>query len=190
MEKMNGVDKSDATVVRGGNGMNEEMMVHGIYHVKCFDAEGNLKWEDEAKNLVVNTGKNLMLDTILAPATVSAGCFMGLISSVSWSAVAAGDTMASHAGWLEAGSTNAPTFAARLAPSFSAASAGSKTTSATVNFTMTGAGTVEGPFIVTNGGSATLMNTSGTLFSAAVFSGGAKTVANNDVLQVTYTCSV
>jgi hypothetical protein len=101
------------------------------------------------------------------------------------------DTMASHGNWVEAGSTNAPTFTARLTPSFSAAATGSKTTSAAVSFTMTGAGTLQGCFLVYGSGAvATLMNTSGTLFSAGAFTGGSQAVQNGNVVAVTYTISI
>lgn len=102
-----------------------------------------------------------------------------------------GDTMASHGNWTEAGGANAPTFSARLTPSFSSAAAGSKTTSAAVNFTMTGNGTVEGCFIVYGSGAvATIGSTAGTLFSAGAFSGGAQVVQSTNVVAVTYTVTL
>lgn len=149
-------------------------------------------WANEFDNVVTTVGKNYMLDNFLAgSAFTQTGPYMGLISSVSWSATAAADTMASHAGWTEAGSTNAPTFAARIAPAWSAASAGSKGTSAAVSFTMTGAGTLQGAFIVLGSGAVTtLMSTAGTLFSAGAFSGGAQAVTSGSVVNVTYSVGV
>lgn len=149
-------------------------------------------WEEPIENVVCTAGKNLALDTILAGSgyTVT-GPYMGLISSVSYSAVAAGDTMSSHSGWTEAGSTNAPTFAARGTPAWSSASGGSKSTSSAVSFTMTGAGTLVGAFIVFGSGAvSTLMSTAGTLLSAGAFSGGNQTVANGNVVTVSYSLSI
>lgn len=106
------------------------------------------------------------------------------------------DTMASHGNWTEAGGANAPTFSVRLTPSFSSAATAtnggsSKTTSAAVNFTMTGAGTLEGVFLVTGSGAvATIGNTSGTLLSAGAFSGGAQAVQSGNVVAVTYSLSI
>jgi hypothetical protein len=101
------------------------------------------------------------------------------------------DTMASHGNWVEAGNAHAPTFAARLTPSFSSASAGAKTTSSAVSFTMTGSGTLEGCFLVTGSGAvSTIDNTSGTLLSAGAFSGGAQAVSSGNVVAVTYTLSI
>ena len=101
-----------------------------------------------------------------------------------------GDTMASHANWTEAGSTNAPTFASRGTPSWSASSGGSKSTSSAVSFTMTSGGTLEGAFLVLGSGAVTtLMNTSGTLFSAGAFTGGAQVVQTGNVVNVSYSVS-
>jgi hypothetical protein len=61
-------------------------------------------------------------------------------------------------------------------------------TSAAVVFSMTGSGTVTGAFI-NIGGSATIDNTTGTLFSAGNFTAGSKTVTSGDTINVTYTLS-
>jgi hypothetical protein len=98
------------------------------------------------------------------------------------------DTQASHT-WLEVGLANAPTYSGtRKTPVFSAAVAGAKTTSAAVVFTMTGSGTVAGCFI-NLGGSATIDNTTGVLFSAGDFTAGSKTVTSGDTLSVSYTAT-
>ena len=191
-EKMNGVD-SLTSAIASASAMGESMDAKGVYKVQCFEYEdGPLLWEDTFDNVVCTAGKNLALDTILAGSAYTVtGPYMGLISSVSYSATAAADTMASHAGWTEAGSTNAPTFAARIAPAWSAASAGAKATSAAVSFTMTGAGTLVGAFIVFGPGAVTtLMNASGTLLSAGAFSGGNQVVNLGNVVNVSYSLTV
>ena len=108
----------------------DAIAVLGRFSAVCRDASGVELWREEFDNLVTTLGKNLLLDQGLAGAAYTAAEFMGLISSTSFSAIAAGDTMASHAGWLEAGSTNAPTYANRLSAAWSAASAGVKALSA------------------------------------------------------------
>lgn len=155
----------------------------GTYHAVYTDPDPSKSWEQTIHNLITTVGKNLQLDTILG--NVAAGAVvMGLKGTGS---AAAGDTQASHAGWLEVGAANAPTYSGtRKTPSFSAASAGSKATSAAVNFAFTGAGTVAGCFI-NIGGSATIDSTTGTLFSAGDFSGGNQVVSNGGQLNVTYT---
>lgn len=161
----------------------ETLKLKGTYHVECYGPDGQLKWKDVVHNLVTTVGKNLALDTILGNSAAGA-VVMGLKGTGS---AAAGDTQASHAGWSEVGGANAPAYTGnRPTPSFSAASAGSKSTSSAVSFAITSSGTVAGCFI-NIGGSATKDNTTGTLFSAGDFSGGSKTVANLDTLNVTYT---
>jgi hypothetical protein len=145
------------------------------------------KWADHIDNLVTTVGKNLILDTILAGSSFTATTRMGLKGAGS---AAAGDTQASHGGWTERGGANAPAYTGnRPTPSFNAASSGTKSTSAAVSFAITSSGNVDGCFINING-SATKDDTTGTLLSAGDFSGGAKTVANGDTLNVTYSLSV
>lgn len=191
-ELMNAVESANLNLLSLA-GLGEQCQAEGVYTFKCFDKEGgNLLWEQTIDNVVCTVGKNLMLQTALTGSgyTVT-GPYMGLISSVSYSAVSASDTMTSHAGWTEAGSTNAPTFAARIAPSFGTASGGSISTSTAVSFTMTSTGTLEGAFITYgSGASATLMNTGGTLLSAGAFTGGAQPVNSGNVVQVSYSLSL
>ena len=133
----------------------------------------------------------MLQTTLTGSAYTVVGPYMGLISSVSFSAVAAADTMLSHAGWTEAGSTNAPTFTSRLAPSFGTATSGAISLTIATSFTMTGAGTLEGAFITYGTGAvSTLMSTAGTLLSAGVFTGGAQPVNSGNVVQVSYSLSL
>lgn len=158
----------------------------GHYAVECVGADGSVKWTDRIDNLVTTAGKNLALDTILTGSAYTATARMGLKGTGS---AAAGDTQASHAGWLEVGLANAPTYSgSRPTPSFSAASSGSKATSSAVSFSITSTGTVAGCFINING-SATIDNTTGTLYSAGDFSGGSRSVINGDTINVTYTAT-
>jgi hypothetical protein len=182
----------DASVIRG-RGLGEHAEAHGRYEIECIGADGKLKWREIIDNVVQTVGKNLALDTFLAGSTYTVtGPYMGLISSTSYSAVAAGDTMASHSGWLEAGGSNAPTYSGnRKTAVWSAASAGSKALSAALSFAITSTGTVKGAFLV-YGSSAvnTKDDTNGTLWSAGTFSTGDKSVVNGDTLNVNYSTSL
>lgn len=181
-------DVPDAAISRAVEA-KDAMQIHGVYHFECRDKDGNLKWTDKIDNTVVTVGKNLMLDTLLAGSSYSVtGPYMGLISSVSYTAIAAADTMSSHSGWTEAGNANAPTYTSpRKTAAFSSASGGVKALSSNLSFSITGSGTIKGAFLVLGSGAvSTIDNTSGTLFSAGLFSGGDKTVANGDTLSVSY----
>jgi hypothetical protein len=191
-ERASARESSDASVIRG-SGLNESAEAHGRYEVECIGADGKLKWRDIIENVVATVGKNLALDTFLAGSAYTVtGPYMGLISSTSYSATAAGDTMASHAGWLEAGGTNAPTYSGnRKTAAWSAASSGAKALSAALSFAITGTGTVKGAFLAFgSGASATKDNTSGTLWSAGTFTTGDKAVINGDTLNVNYSTSL
>jgi len=181
-ESMNAVAATAASLIARSE-IGEVVSAKGHYVVECFDADGNLKWADEIFNVVTTVGKNDALDKYLAGSAYTAAFVMGLKSA---GTAVAGDTMASHASWTEVGGANAPAYSGnRPTPAFAAASAGSKATSAAVAFTFTSGGTVAGCFLV-SAGSATKDNTTGVLLSAGDFSGGNRTVATSDVLNVTW----
>ena len=171
----------------------ETMGIEGSYHVVCHDADGNLKWEEKFPNLVVAVGKQLMLDTLLKGSSYTVvGPYLGLISGTGNTFLAA-DTMSSK-NWTEFANYTVGGSAVRGTAVFaSATSSGSSpsnvTTSAAtaVTYTITGGGgTVGGCFLVTgSGASATISNTSGTLYSAGDFA-TAKVTTAGDTVSVTY----
>ena len=202
MEKSNIGDISTAAVTRGA-GSEEFLGIQGYYDVKCYDKDGNLKWEDKAPNLVTAVGKGALFDyyfgaTGTSGGTASGANYLGLVGSASATAnYVQSDTISSHTGWIEVGGTNAPAYTGnRQSPNWSAATNNgsaspsnivSKAASA-LTFSMTSSGTVFGCFI--NSGataSATKDSTTGILYSAGNFTGGSKIVANGDSLAVTYT---
>jgi len=148
-------------------------------------------WEDIARNTIMTAGKNHLLDTFLAGSSYTAALYMGLISATSYSAIAAGDTMSSHAGWLEAGSANTPVYSqsTRPAPSWGAASGGSKASNASIVYSISSGSNVvaKGAFLATN---STKDGTTGILFSAALFSQGDRTVSNGDTINGSYSLAV
>jgi hypothetical protein len=196
IEKTNLGDSAAASV--GKNSTHDESFgIQGIYHAVCRDAQGNIKWEDDAPNLVMAVGKQALFDyyfgaTGTGGGTAAGANYMGLCGGTT--TYTAADTMASHA-WTEVGLANAPAYSGnRQSPTWSAAtSSGTTPTNVTtkaasaVTFTFTSGGTVNGCFI--NGGasaSATKDTTTGILYSAGNFTGGSKTVATTDTLSVTY----
>ena len=184
LDKMTATDQVSAAT-KYNTTPSDQMAINGYYHAVCYSADGFVKWDEPIKNLVTTVGQNLTLDTILGNSAAGA-VVMGLKGA--GTAIAA-DTQASHASWLEVGGTNAPAYSGnRPTPSFSAASAGSKTTSSAVSFSITSTGTVAGCFI-NIGGSATKDSTTGTLFSAGDFS-SSKAVVNGDTIAVSYTLTL
>jgi hypothetical protein len=166
---------------------SEGMRAGGVFHVQCFDKDGNLKWEDKSNNLVVNQGLKDMNDKYFSGAAYTAAWYLGLITGPgSGTSFAAGDTLASHAGWTEftdySGNRGAVTFGAATTADPSVI-----TNPSPVAFTITGAGgTVAGAFLASVD-----TGTSGTLFSASDFqSPGDRVVVSGDTLNVSYTFSL
>jgi len=193
-EKVDAQDSAGVTLIRGGEA-NEQIQITGHYDVKCLDVDGNVKWEDEIKNLVVTVGKNDLLTKYFKGAAYTATWYMGLVDNASFSAYALGDILSSHAGWREyLNYTVGGTPNIRTTPTWNTAgtpTAGSLSTQATT-FTISGAGgTVLGALMCT-----TLATNSATdggagiLYSAGSFTGGSRAVIAGDSLLVTYTASV
>lgn len=171
-----------------GGGSLENVGLEGVYVATCYGADGVEKWSDTIENLTTNVGRASLNDAYLGN-TAAGAVVMGLKGT---GTAAYTDTQASHAGWLEVGATNAPTYSGtRKTPAFSASTSANpavKATSAAVVFAMTGSGTVAGAFINV-GGSSTIDNTTGVLFSAGDFTAGSKTVTSGDTINVSYTLS-
>jgi len=169
-------DDAGASLV-ANKGVSDGVRLRGIVHVECFRSDGSLKWEDHSENLVVNTG----LDYVIANGLVTPTLYVGLVAATP--TIAAGDTMASHAGWTL---FTAYDEAARQAWTEAGASSQTITNSASkAVFTIsTDSSSVGGAFITTD---STKSGTSGTLVSAVAFTGGNKAADDGDVLNVTYT---
>jgi hypothetical protein len=73
----------------------------------------------------------------------------------------------------------------RVAVSWNAASSGSKA-STTCTFNINGSDTIKGAFLTTGSAKS---GTTGTLYSAGLFSGGDQAVSNGGTLNITYTAS-
>ena len=175
--------------------MKDTMGIHGVYTATFKDRFGKGLRKDEFPNTVVTVGKNALFNSGLVTSAVTlVGPYMGLISSVGYSAISASDTMASHAGWKEADSTNAPAYTipgtTRATVTFGAPSAGATSITAIV-FTFTGNGTVEGAFMLFAASATNVWEaTTGTLLSAGIFSGGSQAVVSTNTLTVSYSISM
>lgn len=174
--------KVGGEVVPGGR-QRAEVQVTNTYHVECFDKHGNLKWSDVAYNRVVNVGLNDLLDKYLKGSSYTAAFYVGLTDGTP--TTAAGDTMASAAGWSEVTAydeANRPTLTLGTVASQSVDNSASKAA-----FTVsTNSTTIGGAFICTDN---TKGGTSGVLYSVAAFSAGDKSLDDGDTLNVTVTAT-
>jgi hypothetical protein len=188
------IEKTKATdVVSSGLTCNtkagETAQATGKYYVECHDKDGNLKWTAESKNLVVNAGLAYMAGTALTSVTQITTWYLGLYGAGASNTPAAGDTMASHAGWTE---VTAYSNATRVAATFVTATTANPSVvtnaASPAAFNINGTTTVGGAFLTSNN---TKGGSTGTLFSAADFgSPGDRSVVNGDTLSVTYQFSL
>jgi hypothetical protein len=188
------IEKTKATdVVSSGLTCNtkagEAAQATGVYHVECHDKDGNLKWTAKSKNLVVNAGLQYMAGSALTSVTQITTWYLGLYGAGASNTPAAGDTMASHAGWTEVVAySNATRVAATLATATTANPSVVTNTSSPAAFNINGTATIGGAFLTSGSAKS---GTTGTLFSAADFgSPGDRSVVSGDTLSVTYTFSL
>lgn len=137
-------------------------------------------WSEYAPNIVTNVGLSDSLDKHFKGSAYTAAWYVGLSSGTP--TFAAGDTMASHAGWVEV----APYSGARPTLTLGAVTTGvtgSVDNSASkASYTITANMVVGGAFVVTL---PTASQTSGTIYGGAAFNGGNRTVSSGDTLNVT-----
>lgn len=169
-------------------GVSHKSAAGGVYHVQCFDKDGNLKWEDKTHNLVVNQGLQDMNAKYFSGSTYTASFFVGLITGpASGTSFIAGDTLATHAGWTEYTDYSGARKAAVFGTATTADPSVISTSASPASFSISGAGgVIAGAFLcsVSSG-------TSGVLFSESDFqSPGDRTVVSGDTLNVTYTFSL
>lgn len=159
------------------------MGMKNIWKFECFDKSGKLKWIDYIENLVVNEGLDDVLDKYLKGSAYTAAHYVGLADGTP--SFAAGDTMASHAGWTE---VTAYDEANRVTPTWGAVSGQSVDNSASkAVFTVSSNGTtIGGAFLSTNN---TKGGSTGTLYGGGAFSAGDKSLDDDDVLNVTVTAT-
>ena len=167
----------------------EEAKATGLFEIKCHDKDGNLKWEAQSKNLVVNAGLAYMAGTALTSVTQITTWYLGLYGAAASNNPAAGDTMSSHAGWTEVVAySNATRVAATFVTATTANPSVVTNTASPATFNINGTTTVGGAFLTSGSAKS---GTTGTLFSAADFgSPGDRSVVSSDTLSVTYTFSL
>lgn len=137
-----------------------------------------LMWVEEVPNLVVNTGLNDILTQYWKGSAYTASFFIGLKGT---GTIAAGDTMASHAGWTESAAYSNAT---RPALTLGAVASQSVDNSASKGvFNINATATIGGAFVTTN---STVSGTTGTLIGASDFA-SSRSVLSGDTLNVQIT---
>jgi hypothetical protein len=187
-DKVKSQDVATSSLTAGGSAA-ESASAKGVYKVQCHDAQGNLKWEADAPNLVVNGGLQDMNAKYFTGSSYTAAWYLGLYGAAASNSPAAGDTMSSHAGWTEVVAYSQATRPACTFGTPTTANPSVATNSASpATFSINGTTTVGGAFLTSNN---TKSGTTGTLYSAADFSApGDRSVVSGDTLSVTYTLSL
>lgn len=153
---------------------NVGLELTNIWTVTCLDSNGDEKWSETKKNIIVTEGLNHILDTQFHAGTQVSTWYIGLKGA---GTPVGGDTLGSHASWSEVTDYSGN----RKEWTEGAASAGSMTNASSVDFSITGTATVAGAFL-----SSVDTGTSGTLYGVVDFS-SARSVLSGDTLQVTVT---
>lgn len=174
-----------AATQEAGAKYRESLVGGGVFTVTCYDKDGNLKWENKAKNLVVNQGLQDMNAKYFKGSTYTAAWYLGLVTGPGPSTFAAADTLASKA-WTEftnySGNRKAVTFGTATTADPSVID----NTASQASFSITGTATVAGAFLASVD-----TGTSGVLFSEADFeSPGDRAVVSGDTLNVKYEFSL
>ena len=175
--------------VQKSKGVAEGIKGGGVFTVECFDKDGNHKWTAKSPNLVVNVGLADMNDKYFSGSGYTAAWYLGLYGAASSNDPAAGDTMASHAGWTEVTDYSQST---RPACTFGSATVADPSvidnSGSVAVFSINNTVTVGGAFLTSDD---TKGGTAGILFSAADFQApGDRNVVSGDTLNVTYQFSL
>src|SRR5258708_2446543 len=128
-------------------------------------------------SMIPTVGLNHYQDTELNGGTPISTWYIGLINNSPSPSLAAGDTLASHAGWVE----TAAYAGNRKAWTQGASSGGVVTNASAVDFVMNAGLSVYGTF-----GCSVATGTTGPLLWTAAFTGGVQAVSNGDTLHVTH----
>lgn len=173
----------------GGQSPKNDLMIRGKWHGVTLHESQEAKdrgdapiWEVAFPNGITDAGIQYLLEVGFRdgdapdPAQI-APWYAGLIDDSSFTGVAAGDTMASHSGWIEATQYSESD---RQTLAFGAVAA--RAITAQVAFTMSSTKTLRGIFVTSV---STKSDNTGTLWSTALF-GTPPTVVSGNVLTCNY----
>lgn len=180
-DKAKARDIASVEIVRGAPA-HDGVLARGFWHIECYDSEGNLKWVDDAQNLVVNQGLDHLLDVTLSGATQITTWYVGLTDNTP--SPAAADVMSSHAGWTEFTEYSQATRVTWTDGGVSGQSVSNSGSPASFSVNNSTNGGLGGLFLVSEN---TKGGTTGTLYSVVAITGGNRVVNNGDTINATYT---
>jgi hypothetical protein len=156
----------------------DRFKIGGIFHITCYDKNGNIKWKDVSKNLVVNVGLEHILDGLFSLGGVIANpnYYLGLTDGSP--NIVAGDTLSSHTGWNEVSDYTETTRQA-FTPTRTGLTVDNSAAKAV--FSINASAVVGGAFITSVD-----TGTTGLLLAVSAFSNGDKTVSSGDTIEVQY----
>ena len=164
-----------ASGAQSGGGTEGKAQAFGYWTLTCLDGQGNVKWVESTKNLVVNQGLDSLLGVTLAKWT-QVQTWSVLVTS-GHPTVAAADTMASHAGWAEFTGYSETIRQQWLAGAVSGQSVSNTNSKAVLS--INAAGSIGGAGLVGVNSKGTA---GGSLYAVGSFS--LKTLSSGDTLQV------
>ena len=173
ISKLGVKDKAECTVKMGRKVM-DGLTIGGVFEVVCRDRDGNIKWQDTAKNLFTNSGLNAVLNYVFH-ATTQVTWYVGFYSDA-----------APSASWVDTGDLTEVTAYADNRKEYVEAAADTQAITNSANkasFAINGSATIEGAFL---GAGAT---GEVAVLCAANFSQGSRAIQSGDTVEVTYTCS-
>lgn len=167
--------------------MNAKTKIAGIFEFMAWadlsskDRGDPPLWTETVKNGVTTEGLNSILEVYFRAATQLTTWYFGLIDNASFTALAAGDTMASHAGWIENIQYGTPGTRKTYSPG--AAAAGVIINGTAASFTMSATATIKGAFVTSDPN--TSPGTAGTLWATGAFASN-QSLINGQILGVKY----
>jgi hypothetical protein len=167
----------------------EKVAAGGVFTVQCIGADGQIKWEESLKNLVVNQGLQDMNTQYFKGSGYTATWYIGLYGSGATNDPTANDTAASHPGFTEVVPySNATRPAATFGTATTADPSVITNVASPAVFSINATATVGGAFLISDN---TKSGTAGVLFSASDFAApGDRSVSTGDTINVSYQFSL
>jgi hypothetical protein len=174
--KFNARDKAEATLTANIK-QKSGLRIGGIFNVKCLDANGDLRWEENIHNIFTDDGLDDLLEIVFSDGAQDSTHYCGLKNA---GAVDAADDLTFAGNWSEFTDYTGNRQEWIEPGVVSQAITNSASPAA---FPITGSGTVAGAFLCNvNTGSAGIL-------TAAVDFTASRSVSNGDTINVTYTLS-